>query len=230
MDAPSRRTLLRASLPFAAALAGCSAVESPTDSSPPGSSPSDPSSSDSPIPSPSDLSHEGIVLEEAAATAPPRVELRLTNESDHAVYPLPGAESSLLASVPRAPGETGELVCFPPDDDSLHAFGLSNQQVHGCWRFETADGEEIHVAVNAVARPTTRLGPGETDSVVHEVYYAGPDDACFPAGTYEMANTLRFGHREGQLPGDAELVSRSLGYRFEVRTDGTLSVEAVERT
>ena len=222
MDAPSRRSLLRASLPLAAALAGCSAFESPTDSSP-----SDPSSSDSPIPVPSDLSHEGTVLEQATATAPPRVELRLTNESDHAVYPLPEAESSLLASVPRASGETGELVCFPPDDDSLHAFGLSDQRVDGCWRFETADGEEIHIAVNAVARPTTRLGPGATDSVVHEVYYAGPDHACFPAGTYEMANSLRFGHSEGQLPGDAELVSRSLAYRFEVRADGRISVEAI---
>lgn len=151
MDAPSRRSLLRASGPLVAALAGCSAFDSPGNSSLTDPPP------DSPVPDPSELSHEGAVLEQATDTSPARVELRLTNESDHAVYPLPGAESSLLASVPRATGDTGELVCFPPDDDSLHAFGLSGQPVDGCWRFETADGEGIHIAVNAVARPTTRL-------------------------------------------------------------------------
>ncbi len=230
MDAPSRRSLLRASVPVVAALAGCSAFDSsleqsPTDSSPSGS----PTSTPSPLPEPSDISHTGEVLQQATDTTPARVELRMTNESDHAVYPLPEAESSLLASVPRATGDTGELVCFPPEDDSLHAFGLSGQPVDGCWRFETVDGEEIHVAVNAVARATVRFGPGETDSAVHDVYYVGPDDACFPAGTYEMANSLRFGRMEGQYPAESDLTSLALGYRFETRADGTLSVAAIEQ-
>lgn len=234
MDAPSRRSLLRASVPVVAAFAGCAAFDSTSESSPTDSSPTDtppsgsPTSTPSPLPERSDLSHSGEVLSQTTDTAPARVELRMTNESDHAVYPLPEAESSLLASVPRATGDTGELVCFPPEDDSLHAFGLSGQPVDGCWRFETVDGEEIHVAVNAIARATTRFGPGETDSAVHDVYYAGPDDACFPAGVYEMANSLRFGRKEGQYPGESDLTSVALSYRFEARADGTLSVEAVE--
>lgn len=220
MDEPSRRSLLRASVPLVGALAGCHVPGSVTDGSNP---------SDSPIPAPIDLSPEGTVLDQATDTSPVRIELRVTNERDSAVFPLPRTDATVLDVAPHAAGSTGELVCYPPDDAAVTTTPrLATRPVDGCWRLETADGERVRVAVDAVGRATTRFAPGETDSVGYEVYYDGPDDACFPQGTYEMAMTLRFGRETGQFPGDGELASVELDYEFDVAADGDLSLEAVD--
>ncbi len=231
MDTPSRRSLLRASVPVAVALAGCSAFDSPSDSSPTDSSPSDSSPSDTPTPSPlperSDLSHSGEVLSQATDTAPVRVELRMTNESDHAVYPLPTSAGSLPAGVLRADGETGELVCFPPNAPNVHAFQLADSQVDGCWRFETADREGIQPAYNPIEQRTEQFGAGETVRSVHDVYYTGPVDACFSVGTYEATMDLQFGTDADQLSGDVSGETFEFGYQFDVSADGAVSVDAV---
>jgi hypothetical protein len=224
--------LLRASVPVAVALAGCSAFDSPSESSPTDSSPSDSSPSDTPTPSPlperSDLSHSGEVLSQATDTNPTRVELRVTNDSDRPVFLLPGPSGSLPAGAVRAEGDTGELVCFPPNAPNVHASQLADSQIDGCWRFETADGEEIQPAYNPIEQRTEQFGVGETVRSVHDVYYSGPDDACFPVGTYEAVMDLQFGTNADQLAGDVSGKTFEFGYQFDVSADGAVSVDAVD--
>ena len=67
------------------------------------------------------------------------------------------------------------------------------------------------------------ISAGETYSVRHEVYYRGPDDACFPPGDYQA--TVR-----------VELSDASLGPRMAVtyvlsiseESEFTLSIVSVE--
>jgi hypothetical protein len=154
--------------------------------------------------------------------------LRVTNERDGAVFPWPQTDATILGFAPRAAGPTSELVCYLPDDDAVTTVSdLARRPVAGCWRFETADGERVQVAVDDIARATTRFPPGETDSAVYEVYYDGSDDACFPQGTYEMTMTLRFGNEAGQFPGETDLAPLDIGYEFTV-AGGDLSVAAVD--
>jgi hypothetical protein len=232
MDAPSRRSLLRASVPLVAALAGCSAFDSSSESSPTDSSPSDSSPSDAPTPSPlperSNLSHSGEVLSQATDTAPARVELRMTNESDRPVFPLPGPSGSLPAGAVRAEGDTGELVCFPPDAPHVHTVELAEVSTEGCWRFETPYGEKASLAYNPIEQSTELLSAGETVRSIHDVYYSGPDVACFPSGTYGSAVSLRFGTSENQLGDEIDGKPVEFRYQFDVTADGTVSVDAVD--
>lgn len=124
----------------------------------------------------------------------------------------------------------GELVCFPPNAPHVHTVELAQVPTEGCWRFETPYGDEASLAYNPIEQSTEQITAGKTVQSVHDVYYSGPDDACFPAGEYGTAVSLRFGTSEDQSRDEIDGSAVEFGYRFNVTADGMLSVDAVDGT
>jgi len=171
----------------------------------------------------------GEVLAQPSSHAPARVELALTNQTNDIVSVLPVSFGTVPFEVVQPlTGETGDVWLIPPDNPNVTVMGgkLPAEPEGECWKVVDAEeSDELTPYFSSVnySEDGIDIPAGETYSVQHEVYYRGPDDACFPAGDYQT--TARVELR------DANLGSRmAVTYVLSVSEDGefTLSIVSVE--
>lgn len=138
----------------------------------------------------------GNVLTQPSSNAPASVELTLTNPTKDAVsaHPVSFGTEPFESIVPLT-GETGDVWLIPPGDPNVQVMGgvLPSEPENGCWRVvdtEENDERTPYIASTNFSEEGTNIASGETYSVQHEVYYHGPEDACFPAGNYQTTVEL----------------------------------------
>lgn len=206
MAPPARRTILRSGLSvLSLSLAGC--ITDSGSSEPPGESPTSTAeptetSESSPTPtatsSPDDVEPTATVLREPSTESPPRVALGLRNAGTNSVSVAPFDRGLYpLEFLQPLGGEEGDVLLFPPETPSVELMQgeIPERPVDGCWRVvdTSASGERgPYLAGNNLSK-TVEVAPNETYTVHHDLYYRGPDDACFPPGEYQTTSTITLG-------------------------------------
>lgn len=134
-----------------------------------------------------------VTVETAIVTQPsgerhPTVEFTFTNEGDEEVTVSSGSKKPFVL-FPRLEGPTGEVVLIP--GGWRFRSDVADSRTDGCWRFVTDEGDDAKIeTTDDIDRIT--LGPGQYHLASHRIYYAGPDEHCFPDGDYTSTHVVEF--------------------------------------
>lgn len=204
---PSRRELLRsAAVCGAAPLAGCAGTGD--ESTPPSATPNrTPEQTGTDAPTPTDREDVPTPVEEPSATvtvgavsddagpvafdvtavdpvasveAPPRLVVRATNGSDRRLGV--GEARTMRFWMERGTATDSDrdhrLVLLPrEDDEGIMYFDGEPEGRGSCWYLDVPVAETVEYRYET-------LEPGASIASVLEVWWEGPADACFPAGSF----------------------------------------------
>ena len=162
------------------------------------------------------LEHTASIIAQPSDQQPAELRLVLKNEGDETITVEPFSAGRPLENVGPAVGEQGEGVLLPRNTDTISIAGgeVPGSPTNGCWRFEPGETGTIEWTM---ADYQAKIEPGNTYAVEHGVYYDGPEDVCFPAGTYRTENHLEL------IPRDGESRVIEFEYVLEVDASGTFS-------
>ena len=94
-----------------------------------------------------------------------------------------------------------------------------DEPVDGCWRVvdTSASGERgPYLAGNNLPK-TVEIASNETYTVHHDLYYRGPDNACFSPGQYQTTSTITLGSKDTGSRLD-------VAYTLSINAEGTYSM------
>lgn len=220
MDNPPRRRILQSIVPLSALLCGCSSIgtgsqEPPeTDTATP--EPTEPPPENTTTTAgltPSSFRFESSVIAQSTVNEPLMIESAIVNEGEEAVLILPGGAGRALDYIPPLVGHDVQLVLFP-DSSAVSTFGITDEQVEGCWRFVTDSGERAVRKVLATSFPVS-LEAKSRYAVRYEVYQDGSAGVCFPEGSYQADVAVDFSEPDGDV-----LFTKDLKYDLEISEDG----------
>lgn len=162
------------------------------------------------------LKHTASIITQPSEQQPAGFRLMLKHNGDETITVEPFSAGRPLENVGPVVGERGEGVLLPRNTDTFSIAGgnIPDSPTNGCWRFEPAETGTIEWTMYGYR---TKIEPGEKYAVEHDVYYDGPDEVCFPPGTYRTENRLKL------TPGDGESRVVEVEYVLEVDTSGTFS-------
>lgn len=162
------------------------------------------------------LEHTASIITQPSDMQPAKLRLVLKNDGDETITVDPFSAGRPLEDVGPVVGKQGDGVLLPRNTDTFSIAGgeVPDSPTNGCWRFEPGETGTIEWTMYEYR---AEIEPGETYAVEHGVYYDGPEDVCFPPGTYRTENRLEF------IPRDGESRVVEFEYVLEVDASGTFS-------
>ena len=142
-----------------------------------------------PVPDVSTLSVGASIEDQATDERPATMTLTVTNGGEREIPLTPAAptnEGGLpLEHLFPFEGDSSRVIAFPTEPRHVHVYGgrEPKERVDGCWRFLTSEGEAAGIAVENLGFEAT-LGPGETYTIQHHLYYDGSGGSCRDEGVY----------------------------------------------
>lgn len=109
-----------------------------------------------------------------------------------------GSSELLLSSDDKVPfevlerlsGTDGDVVLVPEDTREGEVMvDVADQRTDGCWRYVRPDGSDPTYDIQ-MDEDTMTLAPGSSHAVVHDAYFDGDNDRCFPAGEYTTEHDI----------------------------------------